>query len=161
MGFYQTTTALSELLPGYLAGNTSTSDTAGVSAFSRYIDDAEAEVNSAIAIRYEMPFSTVPPLLRTLAGHIACYIAIRNGFSAEGLHRNQYLDDYKDAKAILKELMDGARRLTYTDGSLVPVNTTGRIKSSSETYTPIFGLDEPTSWDRDPDEVEDQADARG
>ena len=160
MGTYATTTSMAEALPGYLKGNTTTTDIAGTNKLSRHIDDAEAEINSAIASRYAMPFATVPPLLRSLARHLAIYYAIRDGFTVDGLQRNAYLDDYKHSMEVIDHLREGQRKLTLTDGSLVPVNTSGRILSSTEGYTPIFGRDDPTKWVRDQDEIDDTADAR-
>lgn len=160
MGSYATTTSISEILPGFLASNTTTSDAFGTSFFSRKITDAEAKINSALANRYSLPFSTVPPLCRSLAGDIAAYYAIRSGFTSDGLQRNAYLDDYKEAMETLKAIGEGKMALTYTDGSIVPVNASGRILSSTEGYSPIFALDDPDEWKRDQDEIDDQEDAR-
>lgn len=160
MGTYATTTSISEALPGYLASNTTTMDAAGTNKYSRHIDDAEAEINSVLASRYSLPFTTVPPLCRSLALHMANYYAIRDGFTVEGLSRNQYLDDYKHSMDILNDLRDGKRKLTATNGSLISVNTSGRIISSTLNYTPIFGRDEQSKWTRDDDEVTDQENAR-
>jgi phage gp36-like protein len=102
----------------------------------------------------------VPPLLRSLAGNIAAGYAIRNGFSVDSIRRNQYLDDYKHSFELLAKLGSGELKLTLTDGSLAPVNSTGRFLSNTENYTPIFGLDDPSQWDRDEDEIDDQEDAR-
>jgi phage gp36-like protein len=160
MGSYATTTSIGEILPGFLKGNTTTMDNPGALIFSRYINDAEAEINAAVAGKYSMPFATVPPLLRSLAGNLAAGYAIRNGFSVDSLRRNQYLDDYKRSFELLEKLASGDMKLTMTDGSLAPVNATGRFLSSTENYTPIFGLDDPDQWTRDEDEINDQEDAR-
>lgn len=160
MGTYATTTSIGEILPGFLKGNTTTMDDPGTKIFSRLIDDAEAEINGVLANKYSMPFTTVPPLLRALAGHMAAGMAIRNGFSVDSIRRNQYLDDYKRSFEILDKLGKGEMKLTLTDGSLAPVNSTGRFLSNTENYTPIFGLDDPDKWERDQDEIDDQEDAR-
>lgn len=162
MGLYATTTSISLILPGFLKSNTTTSDSEGVNIFNKHITRAEAKVNSAISSRYSVEGFTsgsIPPLLTKLTEDIATYFVIRStGYRAND--RNEYLDDYKDAMETLEGLMKGNVKLTYTDGSAVAVNTTARFKSSTEDYTPIFGLDTQTSWKRDSDEIEDQADAR-
>jgi len=160
MGNYATTTSISEILPGFLKGNTTTTDAFGTSVMARRFNDAEAEINGVIAARYSLPFTTVPPLVRSLTAKLAAGYAIRDGFAVEGLRRNQYLDDFKEAKDTLKMLVTGDMKLTYTDGSLVPVNTSSRFKSSAENYTPIFGRDEPKKWTRDQDEIDDTSNAR-
>lgn len=160
MGNYATTTSISQILPGYLKSNTTTSDPDGTAIFSRFIDDAEAEINSALANRYSLPFSPVPPLLRSLSGHIAAYYAIRGGFSTEGRSKNEYLSEYNHSMKVIQDLLEGKRKLTYTDGSLVPVNTSNRFMSSTENYTPIFGRDDPRKWERDQDEIDDTSDSR-
>ena len=48
MGKYATTTSIPNLLPQFLAGNTSASDTAGTALFSKHIDRAESRVDSCI-----------------------------------------------------------------------------------------------------------------
>lgn len=160
MGSYQTTTAISKILPGFLAGNSTTTDEFGTAFFSQKLDDAEARINGVIASRYSLPLSPVPPLLRTLAGDIAAYYAVRSGFTVDGLQRNQYLDDFKEAIQTLALIREGKMSLTYTDGSLVPVNTSGRFMSNTEGYTPVFQRDDPKNWDRDQDEIDDTENSR-
>ena len=161
MGSYATTTSISKILPGFLKGNTTTSDTAGMNIFSHQFDNAEAKINAAIASRYDISgFTAIPPLLTKLAEDIAVYRVIRStGYRVDD--KNEYLDDYKDAVNTLKQLMDGEAKLAYTDGSTVAVLSTNRFLSSTKDYTPVAGLDDQDQWKRDSDEVDDQSDARG
>jgi len=162
MGLYLSTTAISLILPGYLKGNTSTSDTAGVNIFSRQIANAESKVNSVIGARYDITAFTsgsIPPLLTKLTEDIAVYnVILLSGYRADD--RNEYLDDYKNANETLNQIIAGEINLTFTDGSLVSVKSTKRFLSSTKDYTPITGLDSETSWKRDSDEISDQSDAR-
>jgi len=162
MGLYLSTTAISLILPGYLKGNTSTSDTAGVNIFSRQIANAESKVNSVIGARYDITAFTsgsIPPLLTKLTEDIAVYnVILLSGYRADD--RNEYLDDYKNANETLNQIIAGEINLTFTDGSLVSVKSTKRFLSSTKDYTPIAGLDSETSWKRDSDEISDQSDAR-
>lgn len=164
MGTYATTTSISNLLPGFLRGNTTTSDTAGVNFFSAHIDRAESEVNAVVAKRYSMPFATstsIPPLLRTISENIATYNTALAAFGQDGKQKWQYLEDYYGkATKYLEQLDTGDMQLTNTDGSLVATRATNRIRSNTEDYTPIFGMDDPTKWKRDDTEITDQSDAR-
>jgi len=157
MGTYATTTSLSLLMPGYCLGDTTSSDPVATARFSNSITRSESIVDSAVGRRYSLPFSAVPPVIRTLTEEIACYYSMRNSFSQDGKVKNPYLDEYKSALKTLEEIGAGRIPLTYTDGSEVPAQSTNLFKSTSRNYTPIFGLDDPTEWRRDPDEEEETA----
>lgn len=152
MGDYATTTSISNLLPNYLKGNTTSSDTAGVAVFDAHVTRAEALVNSQLGTRYSLPFTTVPPICRTLTEDIACYYAMRGAFNQDGRTKNPYLDEYKTAMDMLAALGKGEAALVLTDGSQVPAMSADRFKSSTKDFVPVFGLDSASSWRRDPDE---------
>lgn len=160
MGLYATTTSISLILPGFLKSNTTSADTEGTAIFSAHIDRAEAKINAAVSSRYSLPFSPIPPLLRSLAEDVASFYAIRGSLTQDGKQKNQYMQDFKDANEALKQILEGALKLTYTDGSLVPPLSTARFLSSHENYTPVFGLDDADQWKRDDDEVDAQDSAR-
>jgi len=163
MGRYATTTAIADILPFFLASNTTTSDARGTSVFSKAITQAEAKVNSAVTARYDASSWTsgaIPPLILALSEELACYYAIRAAYTQDGQSRNDYLDDFKSALDTLKKLEEGDIKLTYTDGSLVPTRSGNRFLSTSENYSPVFGLDTATAWKVDPDQVNDLGNAR-
>ena len=166
MGDYATTSSISELVPGYLVGNTSTSDTAGVAVFSRHIDRAEGMVKSFASARYDVSAfrvgtttTNVPPMLRTLAEDIASWYAIRGSYVQDGGRKQEYLSSFEIAADTLKDLRDGKIKLAYTDGSEVPPRS-ARFLSSTDGYTPVFGLDAPESWAVDEDQLDDMSSAR-
>lgn len=161
MGAYATTTSLSELMPNYLAGNTTTSDTSATNQFSRHIDRAESTVQAYVARLYSMPFSPVPPVIRTLSEDIACYYALRSSFTQDGMSKNPFYEAYKVAMETLEKISKGEIKLADTAGSLLATQASNRYLSSTEGYTPIFGRDDPTDWQRDQNEIDDQEAARG
>ena len=61
---------------------------------------------------------------------------------------------------VLQKIAEGDIQLTYTNGSIVPALASGRMLSSAEGYTPIFGRDDPENWERDENEVTDTEAAR-
>ena len=167
MGIYATTTSISELVPQYLVGNTTTSDTAGTNIFSRHIDRAEGLVNSFVGARYDASAfrvgtttTNVPPILRTLSEDIASWLAFRGSYVQDGARRQEYLGSYESAMKMLADIRDGKTKLAYTNGAEVPPRTSARYLSSTEGYTPVFGLDDPESWAVDPDQIDDMASDR-
>jgi phage gp36-like protein len=167
MGQYATITSIEVKLPGFIDG-TLDLDSMGSATFSTSIDRAEAEINSRLAAVYALPFSPVPPLIREMAFEMGAYYAILAFSSRDWPNKNEMIEEYKRSFTILDEIvgtygnMTGqilapVRALVNTDGSVVPRLGT-RIISSSQGYTPIFGLDDPKSWRVDPD-LEDVLDA--
>ena len=159
MGNYITSTSINVILPGFLKGDTTTGDTAGVAIFSDKIDDAEALVNSYLGRRYALPFTVVPPLVRTLTKALACYNVVRDtGY--RGSKKNEYLEEWEKATKTLEAINKGDLTLSLTDGSILTKKSASRISSNTETYTPIFGLDDPKAWKRDDDEIDDTDNSR-
>lgn len=163
MGRYATTTSISELVPNFLKGNTTTSDTTGAAIFSRHIDRAEAVIDGYLAARYAVPFTTtsVPTLVRKWAEDIATYNALRATYAQDGQLRQEYVHAFEDSQKQLEAARDGLLLLTLTDGSDAPAKTTVRMLSTTQGYTPIFGRDDEVNWKRDDDEVSDTETERG
>lgn len=166
MGDYATTTAISELLPQFLSSNTTTSDAAGTSIYSRHIDRAEAVVKSFAGSRYDLSAfrintttTNVPPILRTLSEDITCWFSIRGAYVQDGGIKQEYLDAFNRAYEMLKEIREGLTKLTYTDGSEVPPRSS-RFLSSTESYSHVFNMDDPESWAVDQDQIDDMDTAR-
>lgn len=160
MGMYVTTTSINLILPHFLKGNTTTSDTAGTNIFSRQIDNAESQVNACVASRYNIAgFTVVPPLLRQLTEKLAIYnVMMITGYAAD--KRNEYTDDYKNAMTTLQQIKEGTTKLTNTDGSLVAGIGSSRYLSDKTGFTPIFGMDDESKWKRDENEIAAQDNAR-
>lgn len=155
MGLYATTTSISLILPGFLRDNTTTTDAEGTRQFSKHIDRAEGVVNGYVGQRYSLPFSTVPPLIRAITEDIAVYYAIRGALNQDGKVKNVYLDDYKLAMTTLEKISEGDLALFDTAGSALAELSEHQFLSSTEGYDPIFGNDDPPSWQRDADEIAD------
>jgi len=157
MGIYATTTSLSVLLPNALKHNTTTADSETVLIFSKQIDKAEAMVNAAVSRWYSLPFTanSIPPVVRSITEDIALFYLIRSVYTNDGGMRQDYLDDYKDALALLKKLETGSMYLVDTAGSIITRNTSNFIKSNTDGYTPIFDVGTATGWDVDSDQLHD------
>lgn len=163
MGFLATTTSISDLLPNYLVGNTTASDTAGVAIFSRHIDRAEGLIMSSISGRYDgSKFTTTnyPPILRQIAEDISCFYAIRGASTQDSGKENKNLKWFEQAFSTLSMIVEGEMKLAYTDGSLVLSNAGSKFKSSATGYTQIFNLDTETAWGLSPTQSDDIDEAR-
>ncbi len=161
MGNYATTTSIPYVLVNFLKGNAIVSDAFGATLCAHHIANAEAVVNSHLAVRYSMPFTTIPPDVRRLSEQIAAYNIIKSSTYQDVKQKNPYLDEFETAFDQLKMYSNGDIPLTYTDGSLVPTLSNNLFLSSTDNYTQIFGRDDATAWDRDEDEIEDTENARG
>ncbi len=160
MGNYVSTTSFSLMLPGFLKGNTTSSDTEGTNFMSRQVDLAEGKVNSVIASRYDIAgFVSTPPLLIKLTEDIAIYCILKkSGYRAND--RNEYTDDFKYANETLDKLMRGELSLTYSNGQLVEPMSSARFISDTKDYPTIFNLDDETSWDITRERAQDIAATR-
>lgn len=162
MGSYATTSSLALLLPNALSGNTTTSDTEAVNTFSKHIDRAEGEINGVMAGKYTLPFTTVPPSVRSWSEDLACFYFLRAAVSQDGRIGDSSAGMFKDAHARLVEARDKGFKdiLTLTDGSVLSPIVSGRYKSSTENEGPVFDLDTATSWKADEDRLDRARDAR-
>lgn len=167
MGDYATTTSISELMPNYLSGNTTTSDAGGANRFSRHIDRAESIVKTYVGARYDVSAfrvgtttTNVPPVLRTLSEDVACWFAARAAYAQDGELKQAYLSEFERAVGMLEGIRDGKTGLLYTDGSEVPPVASSRFISSTANYSHVFNLDDPDQWAIDDDQVDDMSDAR-
>lgn len=160
MGLYATTTSIPNLLPQFLKGNSTGSDAGGAAAFSAHIDRAEAVVNSKLTNRFALPFTTVPPLVRSMAEDIACFYALRAAIAQDGQVDNKQIERFSPAFDTLDQVAAGKMGLALTDGSAVSANSTSRIRSSTLDYAPTFNLDDPKDWAIDEDRLSDIGDAR-
>lgn len=161
MGTYATTTSFVTLLSQFYKNNSATFDASGKAAVTTAISRAEATVNSALARRYSLPFSAVPPEVSRITEDIASYYLIRSShWQSSGNEKNAYLEEFKMAFEDLKELANGDRGLADSTGAIIETNATGLYKSSQYGNTPIFDVDEPETWAVDADRLDSISDAR-
>lgn len=161
MGTYATNTSIAQILSQFAKDNSLTFDASGRAMVNKHITRAEGTVNGALARRYSLPFSSVPPEVTRITEDITCYYIIRaTHWQSHGDTKNPYLEDFKTAFGDLKSIADGKSSLADTTGSLITTNVTGLYKSSTEDYTPIFDVDEPTAWAVSDAKITDMEDAR-
>ena len=89
---------------------------------TRAIDDADAEINSYLAVRYQLPLSELPSVLVRVACDIARYRLYDDGAPETVRTR------YQDAVGLLKRMSSGEVQLA--GGSPIPVASGGRTVAS-------------------------------
>lgn len=151
MGTYTTATSLYPILVG------TSEDTATTALLGSCITWAENEVNKKLAKRYDVSAwaASVPPQVASLTEQLALgWFVMHNGRgSKESLARAGMI--FKQPRENLDELAQGIGAIVDAGGTqITPAIGTG-ILSNTDEYTPIFGLDKPTSWKVDPDQLDD------
>lgn len=163
MGAYATTSSLSQLLPNALAGGTTTADTTATDTFSKHIDRAEADINAVLAEKYSLPFTAVPPSVRSWTEDLACFYFLRAAVSQDGRAGDASAAKFKPAEdRLLKAQEYGFKGvLALTDGSYAARKTTKMFLSNTKDYAPTFNQDAPENWDVDPDRLDEIDTERG
>lgn len=106
---------------------------------SSYIYDAEAEVDARLAVRYPVPFSPVPDMIRGLTVDLAYYKATWQ----------------QEVAAILKTSLD-ERFAGLINGTITLTVSGSAIAGSDRAWTDrnfstVFGPDDPLNWQENPD----------
>lgn len=131
------------------------------STLFKFAEDAEAEINIRLALRYEIPVSGSPPALRAYATDVAIYRTLRRAFSQERLQKSTWVDSYKEALDRVDMLSSGKHVLVDSAGAVIAARTDLReVWSNTKDYAPSVAELHPTRLRTDPDKVDDLEDAR-
>lgn len=159
MGAYATTTSLKQRYSGFPQSNT-----AADTVLSDSITRAEGVINSYICRRYSTPFTSgvIPPIIITITEDLSAAYAYRSSFMRDSHNTSSYqIELEKKSIDMLKLIRDSEIDIADTSGNLIGERgDRDRIKSNTEDYTPIFGLDDDTAWAVDSDRLDDIANAR-
>lgn len=119
-------------------------------AGSYWIPHAEAEVDGRLAVRYSVPFTPAPDIVKDLCIDLAyCKAALR-------MEGTKVIKDYVDQR--FKDIIAGTLVLTTSAGL---VSAAGGLAWASNSYHSAFGLDSEVSWQVDSQQLGDLRDARG
>jgi len=111
-------------------------DGAGIvdtSAVTRAIADADAEIDAYCKVRYEVPFSGVPVMVRKCSVDIAAY----NLFARRGMVPDDRKERYDSAVRFLREVSKG---LASLGGDAPAADDDGGPEASSSTDDRIFSI---------------------
>jgi|TARA_R100000501_G_C2629924_1_gene124917 hypothetical protein len=154
MGAYATSTSLKQRYPGFPQSSTSFDTVLGDN-----ITRAEGVINSTLARRYDLPFTsaTIPPIIITIAEDLSAGYTYRTSFMRDSHNTSEWQVNLVDnSMDMLMDIRNRKLDLVDTSGNLIGERSSrDRIKSNVQEYTPIFGLDTATSWQIDPDQLDD------
>jgi len=122
---------------------------------AKAIIKADAEIRAAFSsdlLAALDALETVPAIIKSLAEDIAAYYVMRGLYSGKMPSTNEWIDRYKEAKEILKQIAEGKKQI---EGITVNV---GAVQSSTKDYKRTFNESDETNWKTDPDKLEDLAD---
>ena len=158
---YATTDTVLKIGPMFPQTTTARGYTNTVAVISEHLDRADSVINSMLARRYTVPFSPVPPAIRTAAEDMTIFFSLRSLYGGDNINTQNYEDLYNDHKEFLKELKEGTMDLVDTAGSvLTELGADNKIASNTEDYTPTFGEDTATAWKVDSEKLDAIADDR-
>lgn len=118
-------------------------------AETSFVPQAEAEVDARLAVKYSVPFSPAPYLVKDLSIDLAYYKATIRQESSK------LIKEYIDAR--FKAIIDGTMVLTNSAGV---IGATGNFAWASNSYHSSFGLDSEVNWSVDSGAISDIQDAR-
>jgi len=125
------------------------------SLLAKAIVKAEAEIRAAFSsdlLAALDALETTPAIIKSLTEDIASYYVMRGLYSGKMPSTNEWIDRYKEAKEILKDIASGTKQI---EGITVDV---GAIQSSTKDYKRTFDERDETNWKTDPDKLEDLTD---
>lgn len=119
-------------------------------AEAAFVPQAEAEVDGRLGVKYSVPFSPAPYLVKDLTIDLAYYKATIRQESSKLI--KEYIDQRFEA------IIDGTLVLS---NSLGAVAGTGNFAWASNSYHSSSGLDSPVNWAVDSQAIYDIQAARG
>lgn len=123
---------------------------------SAFIVPAELFIESYLSRAYEIPFLTTNQTAIDLTLDRAYYVYMRHRDSKRAKEIKEDLSD------ILKSILDGTVEMVTTSSVIVgrKEELNGVLWSSTQDYTPVFGMGDIIDFEVDPDQVTDEEDAR-
>lgn len=121
---------------------------------------AESIINAKLSKRYSLPFTSVIPLLETLATDMAIYRTLTGRITIREEH--PWFARYKAGEDLLNQIVDGAIPLITDLGEVQAGRSDNSMQVWSNTmdYTPTFWEGPWTLQNQDEDKLEDEASDR-
>ena len=143
MGRYTSQSALiPRLMPEYLVaqltqGGDGAADTIDTDVLAEVMEDAEAEVDGYLGVRFSLPLTAVPSVIAGIASRITRYKL----YTTRGGEVEAWLDkDYQRAIEMLEEIRDGQLDVGLTAAGANPAVSQNADHAVRATSTaPVFG----------------------
>jgi len=121
---------------------------------AKAIIKGEAEVRAAFSSDLLAALDaseTTPAIIKSLAEDISSYYVMRGLYAGNTPSINAWIDRYKDAKEMLKEIAAGTKKIEEVDVEI------GGVKSSTKDYKRTFSEQDETNWEIDSYKLRDLA----
>lgn len=117
-----------------------------------FIDRADNYIDSKLVFKYNVPFSSVHPVLRDISANLSAYLVLRTIYVKQvGNPTTMWVDIFKnDAMSKLDELISGSMSLVDSSGYVVSTKNTYGIKTSTADFDATFTEGNETEWALDP-----------
>ena len=113
-----------------------------------FVSKAESDIDAAISERYSLPFSSTPPLIRSLAQDLTMYYIARRMYTQNKKDKNDWVDDFRtNAFDMLEKLQKGEMNLLNSSKEVIATRTDLTQIWSTNTDTTDYN---PTMDERDP-----------
>lgn len=129
-----------------------------------YAQDAEAEIDGALAGRFTVPVADDPPLLRAVATKLAAgMILSQKVFTQERLNDSDWPEAFlTSARDTLEKLASGEMTLVASGGAVISArNDLSEVWSNTADYEPTMTELDPSRQIIDPDKIDDIESDRG
>lgn len=136
----------------------------GTYAVSLSQEWADSIIDMKCCKRYSVPFSPVPPAIKSLSTSLSSWNALRTIYTQEvPASIQQIKDNYDIAIKMLDDIWNGDMDIpSGTAGANVTEAGAGtKYWSSNMNYTPTFDVDDELLWRTDTDRLSDIAAGRG
>jgi len=121
---------------------------------AKAIIKADAEIRAAFSTDLLAALDALevtPAIVKSLSEDISSYYVMRGLYAGNTPSINAWIDRYKDAKEMLKEIAAGTKKIEEVDVEI------GGVKSSTKDYKRTFDERDETNWAIDSDKLEDLA----
>lgn len=162
MGNYTTNTTVISEFPVLPQTTTVSRYTETASLITDKINNAESIINGYLGRRYTVPFSPVPPVVKTMAINLSAHYTFVAKFSSDSHNTNDWVTDLKiDVMAQLEDYRDRKMDIVNTAGTIIAEkNADSRVISNTQGYAPTADLDTVTSWSISSSRLDDIEDGR-
>ena len=124
---------------------------------SGYIDDACDLIDSRLYNLYEVPFTTTPLVVATIAKNLALYDTLKGVYSISTPEMSSWLESYsRKGNELLNKLEDGKIPLIDTSGDKVGNRGSAGLESTTNEYKPIFNQGDDVGWEISETRIEDE-----
>lgn len=105
-----------------------------------FCDRATIYINGILAKAYQVPFSTVPPLINQIANDLSTYFFIESRYTSQKPNLDEFYIRLKERiDALLQDILNGDMALVNEDGTVVqPLPTWNNGYATTNDDTPFF-----------------------